>query len=319
MDRPFVRVIQDHVLVNELPLVGPLRIGRREDNDLVLADESVSGHHGLIDRDEHGWRYTDLGSVNGSIVAAGPTLRAKQSVALIEDTQVLIGATVIDVRVETSHVGSTVTTAVIRKPAVAAPAARLIIVVGGARRTVTLPGPLALIGRAEECDVRIEDTSVSLRHAELRWEGAHWSLRDLNSTNGTRVGVLKITAPRPIANNTQILVGEADLLFVHDGIETGSVLDADCAFAALRRDNVLTRSQIRQAEGELASGRRQLGEILVAAGWVSPGQWVEALFEAEAPACEPGDSERVPWLRPALLVVALAAVLAAAWWTYLRD
>jgi predicted component of type VI protein secretion system len=168
---------------------------------------------------------------------------------------------------------------------------------------------MALIGRATECDVQIEDSSVSNRHAELRWEGDKWTVRDLNSTNGTRVGVSRIAAPHPIANNTQILAGEANLLFVHDGPETDVAHDADSALAALRRESVLTRSQVRQAQQEFAAGRRQLGEILVASGWVSPGQWVEALSEAMAPTGPPDRTSTVPWLRPALLAVMLAALL----------
>jgi len=315
MDRPCVRVIRDHELVGEVPLAGSLRVGRRDDNDLVLVDESVSGYHGLFDHDEQGWRYTDLGSINGSIVAAGPTLHAKQSVVLREDTQIMIGSTVLDVRLATSDTDATPTkTAPIRTAAAPAPSARLVIVVGGTRRTVALPGPMALIGRADECDVCIEDTSVSNRHAELRWDSGHWSVRDLNSTNGTRVGMAKITTPHPISNNTQILVGEANMLFVHDGPEPEEAPDADFALAALRRESALTRSQARQAHHEFAAGRRQMGEILVASGWVSPGQWVEALTDAAAkPVHAPAQPSGPPRLRAVLLAVALGALLGILW------
>ncbi|MHC5212833.1 MAG: FHA domain-containing protein, partial [Planctomycetota bacterium] len=273
---------------------------------------------GLFEQDEHGWRYTDLGSVNGSIVAAGPTLRGKESVALHEDTQIMLGSTVLDVRLPVAEPGAAPekTTPLRQASGTAhepAPAARVVIVLAGMRRTVALPGPMALIGRAPECDVRIDDSSVSNRHAELRWEGGRWTLRDLNSTNGTRVGVRKISAPHPIANNTQILAGEANLLFVHDGPEPDVTPDADGVLAALRRESVLSRTQVRQAQQELAAGRRQLGEILVASGWVSPGQWVEALSEADSPDDAPGRANGVRWLRPALLVLALAGLLVVLW------
>jgi hypothetical protein len=89
--------------------------------------------------------------------------------------------------------------------------------------------------------------------------------------------------------------------------------DAACALAALRRDRVLTRSQVRQVEGQLSAGRKQLGEILVAAGWVSPGQWVEALTEAAAPACKPEGSARRPRWVPVPLVIAMLATLGVLW------
>lgn len=54
-----------------------------------------------------------------------------------------------------------------------------------------LPGGWALsqsptvIGRDEGVDLCIPVQSVSRRHAEIRWEGAQWLLRDLGSRNGT--------------------------------------------------------------------------------------------------------------------------------------
>lgn len=45
----------------------------------------------------------------------------------------------------------------------------------------------SLFGRHPECDLRIENTSVSSEHAALHWRGHGWELRDLNSRNGTFV------------------------------------------------------------------------------------------------------------------------------------
>jgi hypothetical protein len=44
-----------------------------------------------------------------------------------------------------------------------------------------------LIGRAPGCHLRLDSPRVSSRHAELRWTGAGWEVRDLASTNGTYV------------------------------------------------------------------------------------------------------------------------------------
>lgn len=46
-----------------------LRVGRREDNDLVLADASVSGQHAAIKLDAAGALLSDLGSRNGTLVS----------------------------------------------------------------------------------------------------------------------------------------------------------------------------------------------------------------------------------------------------------
>lgn len=46
----------------------PVRIGRAEDNDVVLGNLKVSRYHGIIDADERGCFYNDLGSTNGSFI-----------------------------------------------------------------------------------------------------------------------------------------------------------------------------------------------------------------------------------------------------------
>lgn len=45
-----------------------MSIGRAADNHLVIADESVSSHHGEIALEQGAWILTDLGSTNGTKV-----------------------------------------------------------------------------------------------------------------------------------------------------------------------------------------------------------------------------------------------------------
>jgi pSer/pThr/pTyr-binding forkhead associated (FHA) protein len=47
---------------------GRYTLGRRESNDLVVADPYVSGSHGVVEVDETGVYFTDVGSTNGSVV-----------------------------------------------------------------------------------------------------------------------------------------------------------------------------------------------------------------------------------------------------------
>ncbi len=70
-----------------------------------------------------------------------------------------------------------------------------VIVPGGSSRTegdLLELGPHTSIGRHQQNSMRLDDTSVSGRHAEIVFEGGDWWLHDLNSTNhsyvnGTRV------------------------------------------------------------------------------------------------------------------------------------
>jgi TolB protein len=56
------QVVQEAILEDEL------RIGRAEDNDLVLADPKVSRHHAQVRKEEAGYVLTDLDSANGTLV-----------------------------------------------------------------------------------------------------------------------------------------------------------------------------------------------------------------------------------------------------------
>src|SRR4051812_32515239 len=52
---------------------------------------------------------------------------------------------------------------------------------------------LITIGRAPDCMIVLDDPSVSGRHAQLERTGATYRLKDLDSTNGTRVNGIPVT------------------------------------------------------------------------------------------------------------------------------
>ena len=52
-------------------------------------------------------------------------------------------------------------------------------------RTIEVTGERAVIGRLPDCEVVIDDGSVSRRHAEIRWDGRGYVVTDLGSTNGS--------------------------------------------------------------------------------------------------------------------------------------
>jgi hypothetical protein len=53
---------------------------------------------------------------------------------------------------------------------------------------------LCIIGRAPHCDVRLSSRLASSVHAEIRWNGSAWELRDLSSRNGTYVDQRRISS-----------------------------------------------------------------------------------------------------------------------------
>lgn len=79
-------------------------------------------------------------------------------------------------------------------------------------RRIPLADSTLVIGRATDAAVRITDSSVSRRHAEVRPSGDGWTVVDLGSTNGTRVngGPVK---ERRLSDGDTITVGDATLRF----------------------------------------------------------------------------------------------------------
>ena len=68
------------------------------------------------------------------------------------------------------------------------------------------------IGRLADCDLRLDDTTVSREHAAVVRRGETWWILDLGSTNGTRVNGVA-AAEHPLSDGDRIQVGEVDVTF----------------------------------------------------------------------------------------------------------
>jgi hypothetical protein len=96
----------------------------------------------------------------------------------------------------------------LREPNVRRGTARLRI--GG--RTEVLGSGGAVLGRSRDCDVVLDDRSVSRRHAELVRHGDGCLLRDLDSTNGSAVNGKRIREAA-VQPGDDITVGTVALTF----------------------------------------------------------------------------------------------------------
>jgi hypothetical protein len=85
---------------------------------------------------------------------------------------------------------------------------RLVIVSGDKTgQDLPLTGDTITIGRSSDSSLVIKDDYTSTHHARLEVRGGSWVLRDLDSTNGTLLGGVKVTSPTPIPLNTPITIG----------------------------------------------------------------------------------------------------------------
>lgn len=67
------------------------------------------------------------------------------------------------------------------------------------------------IGRAEACQVRLEDTYASQRHAKLSARDGAWMLEDLGSTNGTYLNDRRVGAPVEVHAGDVVKIGKTVL------------------------------------------------------------------------------------------------------------
>ena len=70
-----------------------------------------------------------------------------------------------------------------------------------------------LIGRSPDCDVFLDDVTVSRRHAELVRDGDTFSIRDLGSLNGTYVNRRRIEST-VLENDDEVQIGKYRLTFL---------------------------------------------------------------------------------------------------------
>jgi hypothetical protein len=74
-------------------------------------------------------------------------------------------------------------------------------------------GDHALIGRSPECDVFLDDVTVSRRHAELSRDGNVFTIRDLGSLNGTFVNRRRIESS-VLEDDDEVQIGKYRMTFL---------------------------------------------------------------------------------------------------------
>ena len=67
------------------------------------------------------------------------------------------------------------------------------------------------IGRAEACQIRLDDTYVSTFHARIFRRDDEWFVEDLGSTNGTYLNQQRVTSPAELYAGDRLKVGKSTL------------------------------------------------------------------------------------------------------------
>ena len=85
---------------------------------------------------------------------------------------------------------------------------------GMAGQSFQLSNDRTLVGRSPECDIFLDDVTVSRRHAELQREGETFTIRDLGSLNGTYVNRRRIESV-VLEDDDEVQIGKYRLTFLH--------------------------------------------------------------------------------------------------------
>jgi hypothetical protein len=96
-----------------------------------------------------------------------------------------------------------------------APGRPRLVLAAGEDSVLLLDKPVTVIGRANECELRLDDPGVSRRHAEVRVNGNDAEIIDLGSTNGIRVNGRAVPSAR-LVDGDRIDLGSTSLVFRRD-------------------------------------------------------------------------------------------------------
>lgn len=110
-----------------------------------------------------------------------------------------------------------------------------------------VPGRTVTIGRAATNQIVVKDERCSRNHAEVFITQGHWTLRDLESRNGTTIGTIKIASDYALNPGDIIRIGQCQLAFVHDlasafadnPLSTGTAIAEPVEMVPLSDSNVL--------------------------------------------------------------------------------
>jgi transcriptional regulator with GAF, ATPase, and Fis domain len=149
-------------------------------------------------------------------------------------------------------------------------------------------GPI-VIGRGG--DVAIEDARASRRHAELSYDGARWTVRDLGSRNGTFLDGEKVTAATAAGEEAVLSVGNTLFLLCANvapirgtvTVEKGVVIGPRLRSTWQAIDLIAQKSKVLHVVGETGTGKEQAARRFHAGSRRATGPFVAVNCAAVPP------------------------------------
>jgi hypothetical protein len=121
-----------------------------------------------------------------------------------------------------------------------------------------LGGPEVTVGRVADNKIQIEHASVSGHHAVFKLDGLDYSIKDLDSTNGTRINGERVTQQK-LRRNDILRLGNIELLYDSEHQPPGQPMPspservklAECSTHGRPADFTNTSPIVKQARGSL--------------------------------------------------------------------
>jgi pSer/pThr/pTyr-binding forkhead associated (FHA) protein len=201
---------------------GATRLGRAEDNEVVLSDVGVSRRHAQVYVSRGEVTVEDLGSGNGTYYNGYRI----QSQPVQDGDEIVIDPFVLQFRVrgvqqQAPHRATPAGVGGGGPPPLGnidrsqPPPARLEVVVGtgmaGSSYPITSRG--LSIGRSEDRDVVIPDPAASRHHTQITLQGGEYVLRDMGSANGIFVNAVRVRECT-LADGDLMRIGNTEMRFV---------------------------------------------------------------------------------------------------------
>jgi adenylate cyclase len=108
---------------------------------------------------------------------------------------------------------------------------------------IPLLKPTLMIGRRESADIVLRFPNVSGHHCELSLEGGSWTIKDLRSSNGTKVNGTRVTEQK-LRPGDKLSIAKHDFEIVFDPIRLGGTAPVE---EKSQQESLFSRSLLESA------------------------------------------------------------------------
>jgi pSer/pThr/pTyr-binding forkhead associated (FHA) protein len=135
---------------------------------------------------------------------------------------------------------------------------KLVVKKGSTRkRVLQLRSEETIVGRRQDCDLRIESSAVSRRHCLLRFQAPYLVVEDLDSVNGTYVNGKRVKSKQVVNPGDRLDVGPLAFIVEYDLPRTAkkaAAEDDDALDVLPLADDDLQTAQLDALEADTAEG-----------------------------------------------------------------